>query len=167
MSYEFSNKPEYSLITESDYEVILEKAEIKSTETGKRYIEVYFRIRNDVEQAFKGMRVRDTIWADKVNPNQFDNKKLHKILLTQGPEGRYKFADEDEIIQFINGLPMMIHVSQKEADEYHQEAYNEVKYLSYRPSKAQGQTLSPTQNSINALNNAGIEFNVSEDDLPF
>lgn len=166
--YEFSNKPEYDLIAEGDYETILESAEITSTPDGsKRYIALKFRIRADVEQAYKGMSIRDTIWADKINPNQFDNKKLHKILLTQGPNGKYKFADEDEIVQHINGLTMLIHISKKDADQYHAEAYNEVKYLSYRPSKAQGQTLSPTQNSINALNSAGVEFNIDSDDLPF
>lgn len=165
--YEFSNKPTYDLIADGEYETILEKAEIKSTENGKRYIELIFRIRSDVEQAYKGMSIRDTIWTDKVNPNQFDNKKLHKILLTQGPEGRYKFADEDEIVQHINGLLMIIHISKKEADQYHDEDYNEVKYLSYKQSKSQPKSLSGFEAGAKALNDAGIDFNIESDDLPF
>lgn len=170
MGYEFSNQETYDLIPEGDYEVVLETAEIKKTkDETKRYINCMFKIREDVEQGSKGRVVFDTIWSDRENPNQFDKRKLHKILLTQGPNGKYSFADDDEIVQHINGLTMIVHVNKNGADQYHQEDYNEVKYCSYKPSKAQPKTIgfNPTQTAPGVVTAAGIDFNVVDDDLPF
>lgn len=166
--YEFSNKEEYELIPEGDYEVILDSAEIKVPEgNGKRYINCKFLIRTDVEQPQKGRVVFDKIFENK-DTNQFDHRKLQKMLLVQGPSGTYTFAGDEELVQFINGLLMNIHISKKEADEYHENPYNEVRYCSYKPSKAQPKSLSnPTANSAEALKNAGIEFNLPSDELPF
>ena len=167
LNFEFQ-KSEYGLVNEGIYETNL-TVSLKTSKTGKSYISLDWKIRDDVEQGSKGRVVFDTIWSDKENPNQFDKRKLHKILLTQGPNGKYTFADDDEIVQHINGLTMMIHVNKNGADQYHQEDYNEVKYCSYKPSKAQPKTLgtNPVQNSMNALNNAGIDFDINSDKLPF
>jgi hypothetical protein len=170
MAYEFSNKDEYELLAEGDYEVVLDTAEIKRTNDGsKRYIACSFLIRSDVEQQGKGRKVFDNIWQDKENPEQFDHKKLQKLLLVQGPTGKYSFADEDEIVQFINGLNMIIHIEKRDADDYHEEGYNQVKYLSYKPSKAQPKTLGTDNGVAYAKEILGPNVNIVEDDdsLPF
>lgn len=149
MAYEFSNKEEYELLPDGDYEVILDTAEIKKTNDGsKKYVSCAFLIRSDVEQQGKGRRIFDNIWQDKEDQSKFDLRKLHKILLTQGPSGRYSFADDNEVVQFINGLNMIIHIEKRDADEYHEEAYNQIKYLSYKPSKSQPKTLSTTTQTV-------------------
>lgn len=165
MAYEFSNKDTYDLIPEGDYEVVLATAEIKRTNDGSRqYISCKYTIRNDVDgQTNGGRSVFDNIWGDKEKLDQFDNRKLQKLLLTQGTSGRYSFANDEELVQHINGLNMIIHISKKDADEYHGEAYNEVKYCSYKPSKAQPKTLGATKP-------AGVvsaTYDITDDDLPF
>lgn len=163
--YSFSNEREFDLIPEGNYEVILEEAEIKTSErTSAQWISCKFRIRDDVDQGSQGRVVFDNIYEDKKNPGFFNKAKLHGILLVQGKDGRYSFEDNDEIVQFINGLYMIIHIENKPADEWHEEAYNQVKFCSYKPTKnplkegfGQNQTLSQ-QHTLNIDN---------EEDLPF
>ena len=135
MSYEFSNERTFELIPEGDYEVILESAEIKYSErTGTSWINCAFRIRDDVEQDCKGRLIYDNIFADKKKVGHYNEAKLHGILLTQGKDGRYKFEDNDEIVQFINGMYMIIHIENKPADERNATPYNQVKFCSYKPT---------------------------------
>lgn len=164
MAIEFSNKDTYELIPEGDYEVVLASAEIKRTNDGTRqYISCKYTIRTDVEQPSAGRNIFENIWGDREHPEQFDRKKLQKLLLSQGTNGRYSFEDDDDLVQYINGLNMLVHISKKDADEYHQEAYNEIKYCSYRVSKAQPKTLGTAQP-------AGVvsaTYDITDDDLPF
>ena len=140
--YNFSNKEEYELIAQGEYEVTLEKAELKTTKDGsKDFINCKFKIRSDIEQPGKNKVVFDKIWRDKANPSQFDHRKLQKLLLVQGPSGVYNFSDDEHLIQFINGLNMRITVLVKDADDYNEDNYNEVKYLSYKPSNQKPQTI--------------------------
>ena len=165
MAYQFSNTETYELIPEGDYEVVLATAEIKKTNDGSRqYISCKFTIRTDVEgQTNGGRSIFDNIWGDKEKTGQFDNRKLQKLLLSQGPNGRYSFDTDEELVQHINGLNMLVHISKKDADEYHDEAYNEIKYCSYKPSKAQPKTLGTAKP-------AGVvepSYDFTESDLPF
>lgn len=165
MAIEFSNKDTYELIPDGDYEVVLATAEIKKTNDGSRqYIACKYVIRNDIEQPCAGRNIFENIWGDREHPEQFDRRKLQKLLLSQGPNGRYSFADDDDLVQHINGLNMLVHINKKEADEYHEEAYNEIKYCSYKPSKAQPKTLGTTT-TVTSANVPG--FDISDDDLPF
>lgn len=161
----FSNKETYELIEQGEYEVILEKAELAKTKNGeKTYIALSFRIRNDVEQKFQNKLIFENIWKDKDNQNHYDDAKIQKILLTQGPNGKYEFANGyPELIQYINGLSMRITIEKKEADQWHEEPYNQVKYRSYKPSNAKPQELVSNQPLSQNLSN----IEVNDDDLPF
>jgi hypothetical protein len=162
--YEFSNEREFDLLPEGDYEVVLENAEIKETKAGKPYISCCYRVREDVEQGCQGRPIFESIFPDKTNPELFDKRKLHAILLVQGKEGRYKFEDNDEIIQHINGLLMLVHVENNPADDYHDKPYNQIKYCSYKPTKHPYKTLEGGQsNKTPSVNPADIK----DEDLPF
>lgn len=165
MAYEFSNKDTYELIPEGDYEVVLATAEIKETnDKSRKYISCKFTIRTDVEgQTNGGRSIFDNIWEDKVKVGQFDNRKLQKLLLAQGLNGVYSFETDEELVQHINGLNMLIHINKKDADEYHDEAYNELKYCSYRPSKSQPKTLA----SAKPAGVVDADYSFTDSDLPF
>ena len=165
MAYNFSDKETYDLIPEGDYEVVLSTAEIRETnDKSKKFISCKYTIRTDVDQASAGRVIFENIWQDRNDPEDFDHKKLQKILLTQGPNGKYIFNNDiDLLIQHINGLNMIIHISKKDADEYHSEAYNEVKYCSHRPSKAQPKTLAGSTPTVSVSAN----YDFSGEDLPF
>lgn len=165
--YEFSDKEEYELIADGDYEVILETAEVRSykTDSSKQYLSLKFMIRQDVEQKHCGRFVFESVFRDKTNPDQFDHRKLQKIILTQKGKDTFqnKFANEDELIQYINGLLMQIHISCKEPDDYHETPYNEVKYLSYKPSTVKLLEIPTAQ----AAPKKTEMLDFSADDLPF
>lgn len=161
--YEFSNEREYDLIPEGDYEVILENAEITTSKNGAEYISCCYRIREDVEQGCQGRLIFENIYKDKNNPELFDKRKLHNILLVQGKEGRYKFDDNDEIVQHINGLLMLIHIENKPADQWHDKPYNQIKYLSYKPTKNPYKTLGGATAKQPSTNPDDIK----DEDLPF
>ena len=145
LGYEFSDRDEYELIKEGYYEVVLDTAEVRSykSDASKKYLSLKFIIRQDVEQPHSGRTIYESVFKDKANPDQFDHRKLQKIILTQKGKDTFqnKFANEDELIQYINGLTMQIYISLKEPDQYHETSFNEVKFLSYRPSEVKLQEI--------------------------
>ena len=163
--YEFEQKDEYSLIPSGEYEVVLEKAEIKTAQSsGRPYISMKFRIRNDVEQPQQGRLIFESIFLEKTS-NQFDKKKLGAIMRTQGPSGKYSFADDDEVVQYINGLAMRLTIELNGPDDYHSEDYNQVKYCSYKPTNVKAKTLGGVE-EMNAKFDGIVEV-IDDSDLPF
>ena len=158
MSYDFTQETKYDLINEGEYEVVLQLAEKKATTTGKEYINCQFKIRDDVAQPSAGRYVFDAIWEDKTRTGSFDFNKLKAIIKTQ-ENATLKFDSDDEIIQYINGLLMRIHISKKPADGYHSEEYNEIKYCSYKPTNFPLKTLGKPSDDLIS--------DIDEEDLPF
>lgn len=167
--YEFSDKTEYELLKEGDYEVTLDTAEVKAykSDSSKRYLSLKFVIRVDVEQPHNGRTIYETVFSDKENPSQFDHRKLQRIILTQKGKETFqtKFANEDELIQYLNGLNMRIHINRKEPDAYHESEYNEVGYLSYKPSDVKFQTFGQQAEKPSSPK---VDYvNLDNEDLPF
>ena len=104
--YTFDENEEYELIKEGDYEVVLE-AEVKSSKKDStvKYLNLTFRIRNDVEQPHIGRLLFEPVFRDKENPGTFRKTRLRKIVLTQKGKENYQntFANDDELIQYLNG----------------------------------------------------------------
>ena len=164
MSYEFSNKREYELIPAGTYEVILDTVEIKVAKNSqKEYLSCTYRIRDDVEQACAGRLLFESIFRDKTDPTVFNKRLIHNILLSQGEKGKYKFEDEEEIIQHINGLYMQVYIENNPADEFHNEPYNRIKFGSQKETKFPPQTIGSTSKIDQQYG-----LNVDDDeDLPF
>ena len=165
--YEFDEKEEYSLIPTGEYEVILEKAEIKTAQSsGKPYINMKFRIRNDVEQPQQGRVIFESIFLGK-NSNQFDTKKLGAIMNCAVGVwiAKYSFADDDEVVQYINGLAMRLTIELNGPDDYHTEDYNQVKYCSYKQTNVKAKTLGGVE-EMNAKFDGIVEV-IDDSDLPF
>ena len=172
MSLSFSNKPEYELLKEvKKQEVFIENAEIKRIERSqKQFISIKFRIRDDIEQENAGRIIFDTIWEERDNPGVFDTRKISSLLQSQGENGKYNFEDYDELVQYINGLSMIITIEVKPADDFRDEPYNQVKYCSYKPSESKPKTLGASTNNINtqqsSLRASDVVY-VDDTDLPF
>lgn len=168
LGYEFSDREEFELIKEGTYEVVLDTAEVRSykSDSSKKYLSLKFIIRQDVEQPHAGRMIFESVFRDKANPDQFDHRKLQKIILTQKGKDTFqnKFANEDELIQYINGLTMQIYISLKEPDQYHDTAFNEVKFCSYKPSEVKLQEIGATTSQPQKK----VEYvDLSGEDLPF
>lgn len=164
--YKFSDKETYELIKQGVYEVTLDEAVVKTfkTDATKEYLSLKFIIRQDVEQPHGNRVVFESVFRDKAFPTKFDNRKLQKIILTQKGKDTFQteFANEDELIQYLNGLNMQITINEKEPDAYRNEPYNEVAYLSYRPSNVVFQTIGQA-----APKTATTQYVVDESELPF
>ena len=133
---QFAGKKEFPVLDNGDYEVIVKLTKGTTQDKSKDYLNCDFFVRDDCEQKFKGSHVFDKMWRDTTNPQWFDLKKSGTMLITQkGKEGyRGKFDEVDEFIQYMNDTPMIITVVKK-YDDYSAKEVNEVKYLSYKPSK--------------------------------
>lgn len=157
-NYSFTyEESSFSLVPEGAYEANLAIEKKVSPNTGSQYISLKWVIRDDVEQGSQNRRILESIWEDKENPGRFSTKKLSKVLSIQGKDGKYKFDDIDEVLQFINGWNVRIGVKIGKPDDYHQEEYNYVSF--YGPTKFPNQTLDVANNKV-----------VEEDDftgLPF
>lgn len=69
----------YEIADNGIYELQIENAELKKTETGKNFIALTYVIRNDVEQNYAGVKIWDNIWENEVHRNpQLNNKRIRK-----------------------------------------------------------------------------------------
>ena len=133
---QYAGKKEFPVLDNGDYEVIVKLSKGQTQDKSKDFLNCDFFVRDDCEQKFKGSHVFDKMWRDTTNPQWFDLKKSGTMLITQkGKEGyRGKFDEVDEFIQYMNGAAMIVTVIKK-YDDYSGKEVNEVKYLSYAPSK--------------------------------
>ena len=154
MADSYVKTSEYGLIDEGAYECILESAIIGTTPNGTEKIDLKIRIRNDIDQKFKGRYIFDTIWKDKETPRLFDKKKINKLLGTQKhiKEGT-AFTTIEDVLAVLNGARLVANVKSS-FNEYYGEDRNYVSY--YTPSKAVAQSITTNE-----------PIAITEDDLPF
>ncbi len=131
---EFDTNGEFSLIDDGDYEVVIEKVEPKQSQKGNKYLNITFKIRNDVEQNFKNRKLFYRI-NEKEGDNCYDFNRVNKIIITQKNTANYKkyFIDIDEVLQYLVGLHLILTV-ETSFDEYSQKERNNVKDWSFSPS---------------------------------
>lgn len=147
----FTANPETNLepITPGSYEVEL-TAEWKKTREDVPYINCCFKIREDVEQEFKGRLVFDGIYKSK-KTGELQASKINGILSTI-PNVKQDFESYDELLQYINGTKMIITIDIEEADPSIENSKdrNILVYMSYKP----------TQHPVKLEE-------ITDDDLPF
>lgn len=168
---DYAGKKEFPVIDGGDYEVVL-TATITTNKAGTGdYLNLGFKIRDDVEQKFNDGHayVFEKLFRDKQNPEWFDLTKSGSILVTQKGKAGYKtkFDEVEEFVQYINGINLVITV-EKVYDEYFQKEVNQVKYLSYKPSKL-GNYAPPVKDNGGEVKEGGnIEkLNIPDSDIPF
>lgn len=149
----YTYNAESSVKKEGVYECIIEKMEIGETQSGVKRVNITFRIRSDVEQAYKGGTIFDTIWREKENPDFFDRRKVNRLLGTQNVKEGTTFGSIDEIVKFLTGQPLQVNLGTR-FSEYSGKDENVVKF--YSSSKVVAQTFAT---------NETIE--ITEEDLPF
>lgn len=162
LNFEYQ-KNEYELLKDGIYEMNLTLS-LKTSKTGKNYISLEWKVRDDVEQEFHNRRVFESVWEDKDNPGTFSMTKLSKILSIQGEDGNYHFEDIDEVLQFINGWNVRCGVKIGEPDEWRDEEYNYISF--YAPTKFPTKTLSVTSAEGQVSKTIRPE-DIPDEDLPF
>lgn len=163
MSYTYE-KEEIGLLPEGDYEAVLQDmaTKILPPPSGKEKIAITFRIRDDVEQDCKGRLVFEDIWKEKENPQYYNRKRLNKLLGTQTIEDGTVFETIEDIITFLKGAFLIVHVT-KEFDEYSGQDRNRIAY--YKPTKNGAQSIAPTEKTEEQP--TGAVMDIPDDQLPF
>lgn len=153
----YTYNAESSVKKEGAYECVIEKMEVGETQSGVKRINITFRIRSDVEQAYKGGTIFDTIWREKENPDFYDRRKINRLLGTQQLKEGTTFANIEEIVKFLTNKTLQVNLGVR-FSEYSGKDENVVKF--YSSSKAVAQTF-----TTNFTTNDTIE--ITEEDLPF
>ena len=164
---------EYSLLKNGEREVILETIEEKKAQTGTMYLSLMFRIRDDVEQDDAGRVIFENFYKEKDGSNEYARAKVGALLRAQGKNraegGTYDFEDYDEFMQFVTGMKLRLTIITEEANDYHDDTINLVKYCSYKPTNVPNKTLggNPTVPPIQNQKPSSVEEDIDTSDLPF
>ena len=157
-------KSNYGLVNEGIYEMNL-TVSLKVTENNKKYINLDFKIRDDVEQENQNRHVWKKIWEKKEAPGTYPMGTFNKILSIQDEKtGKFDFEDYDELLQFINGWNLRCGVKIGEPDEFNEEEYNYISF--YSPTKYPTKSLSVTSVENTPSKKINPE-DIKDEDLPF
>ncbi len=154
-----SGNEKHDPLPEGDYEVAVEKAELKTLKSGKIKISLWLRVRSDIEQEGKGRVVFDDIWKEKEHPEFFNRKRLNAILGAVGTKDGTVFDTIQDVLSAIQGTHLIAHVVQ-EYDEYHDETINRVKFYDKSKTKPQSLASAPATSGT-------ADTELSDDELPF
>ena len=160
-TYNSSEASQGELLPAGDYEATIEKIERKIIPTsGKEKLSIMYRVRSDVEQPCKNRVVFEDIWAEREHPEFFNRKRLNQLMGTQTIEDGHVFDGIADVIAFLVGANLQIHVV-IEFDDYNGKDRNQIKW--YRSSKARPQELSQAPSPKETAKG----FEIEDEDLPF
>jgi DNA polymerase III delta prime subunit len=103
-----------------EYEVEIINADVRSTNNGKQFLNVAFKIHS------LNLVVYDTIWRDYNVPNEFNKKRVAQLLTAIKFNEDEEIADDFGLIQTIKGKKLIIVVT-KEYNDTKQKEENKVK----------------------------------------
>jgi len=162
MSYLFEKKDDqYSLIAEGEYEVTLEQIAEATTMSGKKKLDIAFRLRQDVEQPHQNRVVYEAIWQEK-DTNYYNRKRLNQLIGSQEVEDGTTFNTVQEIIDLLKGSKLIIKVIIS-YDDYKKADVNKVAY--YGKTKKPNKKLADI--TVKDTKEAKVVTEISDDDLPF
>ena len=126
------------LVDSGDYEAEIINADVRSTATGKQYLNLAFKLKHETN-----LTVYDKIWRDYNFPNDFNHKRVAQLLTALKIND--ELADDFALIQAIKNKKLVVSVVKEYNDKMQKELNNVTKY-------------SETQQ---------VEVQVDEEDLPF
>lgn len=134
---------DYELIEEGEYEVVLEKVEKKKSSKDNEYLNVTFKIRDDVNQKFQKRKLWYTIFK-RDGDAAFNFNKINEIIITQEGRKDYKryFKDVDEVFQYLIGLHLKLKVG-VEFNQFKGVDGNVIIENSFAPSECDDEVTSP------------------------
>lgn len=156
IEYTFSNanvNTTSSLIPDGEYEVILERFTEGETPSGKKKLDLMFRIQDiDGQDNVKRRTLFDTIWKER-DSEFYNRKRINMLLGTQHFEDGKTFANIQELIQEMIETRLRVKVVIA-YDDYRKEDVNRIQY--YMSSQHQPKQIESKP-----------KVEISEDDLPF
>lgn len=159
---DFQNES-YGVMPKGKYEAFVEKIEIKVAKTGTEYLNVYFRLRSDVEQPYKNKVLFEKIFKEK-ETDIFNRKRITSLLKASNPNFRLQYDTLEDILEEITGSKLIINVGVKE-DEYMGEEVNFITF--FEPTKQGDKTLEEATPATPTGQDKKEEEQLEVDDLPF
>lgn len=158
----FKTDYQIKLVKEGEYEAQIIKAELLAAEsTGTKYMNITYRIREDVEQEHQGEVLYDKLWQNKTT-GEYNMRRFNNICKSAGiPEGT-SFANENAFLEAIVGKAIVVNVAIV-FDDYRQQDQNTILY--YRSSKVGFKTVDNAQNTKPV--SAPAPAPEDDDDLPW
>ena len=149
---EDTNNNEYEAIPEGEYECLIEKIVKGENASGNKYLRVQLRIRDDVEQKCKNRVISDFIRFDEAT-QQYNGKKINRLLYSQKTAENTRFETIDDIIDTLTGGYLIASIK---TSEWQGKMTNNVYF--YKPTEHPAKTLG----SSDKVSEADID-----DDMPF
>lgn len=159
MSYIYAKTEDrYSLIVEGEYEVTLEGVSEASTMSGKKKLDLGFRIRNDFEQEHQNRVVYESIWQEK-DTTYYNRKRLNQLLATQEIADGTSFNSIQDIIDLLKNTKLRVKIIVA-YDDYRKTDVNKIAYYT--------KTQKPNKKLENiTVKDTKVVTEISDDDLPF
>jgi hypothetical protein len=158
MSYTFAKvgNDKYDLIIDGEYEVTLENIIEATTMSGKKKLDITFRIRQDVEQAHQNRVVFEAIWQEK-ETSFYNRKRLNQLLGTQEVKDGTVFNNIQDIIATLKGAKLVAKVITA-FDDYRKQDVNKIAF--YKSTQIKNKTLGDTKQTTS-------KPKINDEDLPF
>lgn len=169
MAYKYDASDVSSLVKEGDYEVLIERMEVKTIPSGKNKLSIMYRIRNDVNQPYGNKAMFEDIWEMKDTPGVFNRKRINQLLGTQPIEDGQEFESINDIIKFLENAPLIIHIS-IDFDNYRGEDVNSVSYYKKTkvvPQQVGGENPPPKMATQPEQQKMGLIEDTNDGYLPF
>jgi hypothetical protein len=136
MSYTFAKgQDKYELIKEGEYEVTLETILEATTMSGKKKLDIVFRIREDVEQEHHNRVVFEAIWQEK-ETSFYNRKRLNQLLGTQEVKDGTTFNTIQDIIETLKNAKLRVKLIVA-FDDYKKQDVNKIAFYksTQKPNK--------------------------------
>lgn len=136
MSYTFAKgQDKYELIKEGEYEVTLEQILEATTMSGKKKLDIVFRIREDVEQEHHNRVVFEAIWQEK-ETSFYNRKRLNQLLGTQEVKDGTTFNSIQDIIETLKNAKLRVKLIVA-FDDYKKQDVNKIAFYksTQKPNK--------------------------------
>lgn len=170
MSYEINKKTDYELIPiGTELECRIEKMTFKTTTSGRKYIDVSFRVRDDVDSngQFKNRVLFKAIWSLKDKLDMYNPVDISNLTNTQNYEGNsIVFLTIDDVIVYLTGINLRVKVGIEESEQYgNRNICSKFLKTNFAPKKVEEiEKVEPTNNE--QTNDEDLSV-ISDDNLPF
>lgn len=160
MSYSFAKtEDKYDLLVEGEYEVTISQIVEASTMSGKKKLDISFRVRQDFDQAHQNRVIYEAIWQEK-ETTYYNRKRLNQLLSTQDIEDGTTFTTIQEILDMLKNTKLIVKVIVA-YDDYKKADINKIAY--YKKTGKPNRSLA----DISVKDTKPKVTELSDEELPF
>lgn len=169
-------KKDFEPVDEDDYEFVIDGYEMRTSASGRPYLNFKLKIRTDIEQRNSGRVVFYTISKREEDGKAFNFHRINQLILSQKgtPDYKERFPNGlDEVLQYLCHRHLMAHVTVEDGNNGKQ--FNSVSGDSFEPSKwdkthpvvAEKKDSGFTEGADGVKEKNTADLDIPQDSLPF